>query len=64
MGIYGLAYIIKVEQCEHIKIRISMKQLLLICAEKTHFYDAHMAINKNKLIEARWRKIYSQTGTR
>lgn len=32
-----------------------MKQLLLICGKK---YDEHMAINKNKLIEARWKNIH------
>lgn len=31
-----------------------MKQLLLICGKN----DAHMAINKNKLIEARWKNIH------
>lgn len=41
-----------------------MEQLLLIGRkQKAYFYDAHMAINKNKLIEAREQK-YSQTGTR
>lgn len=77
MGFYGLAYIIKVEQCEHIKKwrkkSVSMEQLLLICRKRKekkqlkNFFMTHtMAINKNKLIETRWKEKFenSQTGTR
>lgn len=36
-----------------------MEQLLPICKRRKKIYDAHMAINKNKLIEARGKEKFT-----
>lgn len=64
MGFYGLAYIIKVEQCEYIKneknpYKYRWSSFYSFAEKLRNVFVTHtmaIAINKNKLIEMRWKK--------